>query len=479
MDHDTRNEKAILESQFGNTGIPLKPMTPKAPPLPMSKLRIMKNVFVVSFGFLCLFTSFQSLSNLQSSLNKEEGLGVGGLSIIYGALVVSCMFVPPVLIARLGCKWTIPIAMLCYVLYMVANFYAIWGTIVPSAIILGLGAAPLWSAKCTYLTQAGVWYAKHTGSSEDDIINRFFGFFFMMFQTSQIWGNLLSSLVFKTEAKNVTVTEDDLKKCGANFFPGADPNNTNLDKPPMEQIYTLCGIYTGCALLAVLVVAVGLDPIKLDKEEPGDRKFSVHLCLETFMHLWRNPLQKLLIVLTMYSGFEQAFMTGDYTKSYVGCALGIENIGFVMICYGVVDAVCSLLFGRLVQFVGHIPFFILAFLLQGGLQITFLVWVPDPSRPVLFYVFAALWGAGDAIIQTQINALYGFLWTKDSEAAFSNYRLWESMGFMIAFALQNILRTDVKIYICMAFLVLGMFQYAIVEVLHRRTLHGQRHNTKL
>ena len=43
----------------------------------------------------------------------------------------------------------------------------------------------------------------------------------------------------------------------------------------------------------------------------------------------------------------------------MGCALGIENIGYVMICYGITDAICSLSFGRLVQFVGHIPFFAL------------------------------------------------------------------------------------------------------------------------
>ena len=48
-----------------------------------------------------------------------------------------------------------------------------------------------------------------------------------------------------------------------------------------------------------------------------------------------------------------------YFKSFIACALGIENIGYVMICYGITDAVCSLSFGRLVQFVGHVPFFAL------------------------------------------------------------------------------------------------------------------------
>jgi hypothetical protein len=52
------------------------------------------------------------------------------------------------------------------------------------------------------------------------------------------------------------------------------------------------------------------------------------------------------------------------------------------------------------------------------------------------YVLAALWGAADAIWQTQINALYGVLFAKNEEAAFSNYRLWESLGFLFAFLTQ-------------------------------------------
>lgn len=52
-----------------------------------------------------------------------------------------------------------------------------------------------WSAKCTYLTQVGNRYAALIGDkSPEPSITKFFGFFFMMFQTSQIWGNLISSL---------------------------------------------------------------------------------------------------------------------------------------------------------------------------------------------------------------------------------------------------------------------------------------------
>ena len=55
---------------------------------------------------------------------------------------------------------------------------------------------------------------------------------------------------------------------------------------------------------------------------------------------------------------------------------------------------------------------------------------------LVVYVLAAFWGIGDAIWQTQINALYGVLFASEEEAAFSNYRLWESFGFFIAFIIQ-------------------------------------------
>lgn len=184
---DVDTEKAReAEIGYGTTPSPDNSKLSMAAPYKMSKFQVLKNLVVVSVAFLFLFTAFQSLSNLQSSLNREDGIGTVGLSVIYGALVISCMFLPPFIIDLIGCKWTVAFSMLCYILYMAANFYATWWTIIPSAVILGIGAAPLWSAKCTYLTQTGAWYSKMTGRTEDDIINRFFGVFFMIFQTSKI-----------------------------------------------------------------------------------------------------------------------------------------------------------------------------------------------------------------------------------------------------------------------------------------------------
>ncbi len=49
---------------------------------------------------------------------------------------------------------------------------------------MGLAAAPLWTAKCSYLTDTGTIYAESKSMAKDVIINRFFGIFFMFFQSS-------------------------------------------------------------------------------------------------------------------------------------------------------------------------------------------------------------------------------------------------------------------------------------------------------
>ncbi len=56
------------------------------------------------------------------------------------------------------------------------------------------------------------------------------------------------------------------------------------------------------------------------------------------------------------------------------------------------------------------------------------------------------------------------MWPKDSEAAFSNYRFWESIGFTIAYGYSAHLCTDTKLYILIGVLAVGFSGYVIVEI---------------
>ena len=78
-------------------------------------------------------------------------------------------------------------------------------------------------------------------------------------------------------------------------------------------------------------------------------------------------------------------------------------VGYVMICYGVSDAICSISFSPLVKIVGRVPIFTMGALINLGIIFTLRHWMPHPDDVALFFVMAGLWGVSDAVWQTQIN----------------------------------------------------------------------------
>uniref|UniRef100_L7MZV9 Protein unc-93 homolog A n=1 Tax=Anolis carolinensis TaxID=28377 RepID=L7MZV9_ANOCA len=389
----------------------------------------LKNILVVSFGFFFLFTAYGGLQNLQSSLHSVKGLGVTSVSVIYAALILSAMFLPPIIIQKLGCKWTIVGSMCCYITYTLGNFYASWYMLIPTSMILGLAGAPLWSAKCTYLTIAGNSYAEKAGKLGRDVVNQYFGTFFLIFQSSGICGNLISSVVSGQTPKEMNISEAELECCGAADCRNMTTYDADISRPTETLIYTLLGIYTGSGVLAVLLVAVFLDPISGHQNETEEKKISSFwtTILSTFRH-HKDIRQCLLIPLTFYSGLEQGFLSSDYTRAYVTCALGINFVGYVMICFAAANSIFSIFFGKISQFTGRNFLFVLA--------------------------------------------LYGVLFEKHKEAAFANYRLWESLGFVIAFGYSTFLRVYVKLYIVLAVLVVSMVLYETVEYLESKNSLG-------
>ncbi|KAE8286552.1 Protein unc-93-like protein A [Larimichthys crocea] len=410
--------------------------------------RNFKNVLVVSIGFLSLFTAYGGLQSLQSSLNAEEGMGVASLSVIYASIIISSMFLPPIMIKNLGCKWTIVAGMACYVSYSFGNLYPGWYTLMPTSVILGLGGSPLWSAKCTYLTIAGNSQAAKDGKKGSDVINQYFGIFFFIFQSSAVWGNLMSSLIFGQDANIVDIPDEQLQTCGTADC-GLSVNsssNSTTTRPEQKLVWTLVGCYIGVGVLAMLIVAVFLDNIDRNttSEFRGNREPFWHTFLATFRLLkdWR-------------------LVPHPSHHNYVTCWDPFRRLRDDV--FGATNSLCSFLFGRLARYTGRAALFFLAALTNFACIIALLYWRPHPNQLGVFFVFPALWGMADAIWQTQTNALYGVLFPREKEAAFANYRMWESLGFVIAFAYSTFLCLEYKLYILLAVLVLTVITYPIVE----------------
>ncbi|KAM8952974.1 protein unc-93 homolog A-like [Pelodytes ibericus] len=435
------------------------------------ELSHLKNIFVLAFGFLLVFIAFGGLQTLQSSLNPHAGLGVISLSVVYGSQIFSSVVLTPFVIRKLGCKWTILISMCFYIMSTLANFYPKWYTLIPASVMVGLAGSPFWTAKCTYLTLSANQYVEKTGKVKMHVINQYFGIFFFIFQSSRIWGNLVSSLVLNLAGGKGIVETLNYTVCGArdSLTLVATSGNWSLSEPISTNsssilIYTILGTYTGSGALAMLLVFLFLDPIDLLKENinDGSTQYFWTNFLITIKHL-QDRRQCLLIPLTIYSGIEQGFILSDYTKSYVTCSLGIEFVGYVIIVFGLMTSICSMLFGKLSKYTSRIVLFIIATVANIICISVLFVWKPNPDQLAVFFVFSGLWGLGDAVWQALVNALYGVLFDDNREAAFANYLLWKSLGYVLSFGYSSFLHVTIKLIILLCFLVLGMMLYGIVE----------------
>ncbi|XP_066286421.1 protein unc-93 homolog A-like isoform X1 [Branchiostoma lanceolatum] len=465
-----------------------------------TKRRIIINLLIQCFGFLLLFTAYQSLQNLQSSINRARNLGLTSLAVLYGSLIPAGPFLAPVAMRYFGLKWTITGSMVTYMIFTIANYWSEFYTVIPASVLLGVGAACLWAANGAYLTRLATRYALVTGQDKAATISLFFGIFFGIFQTSQIWGNLISSLVLQQGAEDQgSPSAANVSSCGAANCPGGGAGNLVI--PPNSLRVTLISIYLVCGILAVLIMALFADReagkgifscLKTSKRRGGKYLSSgddgqaeededetspdcKHLC-ERFLAAWkfmfREKRMMLLIPLIMYGTMEQALNVAIFTQAFVGCTLGIHWIGWVMICFGVCDAISALLVGRLRKWIPRQVLFGTAAVLNLALMIEMLTVKPHPSLTVLFFVHAGLWGVADGIWQTQINSLYGVLFPGQQEVAFPMDGFWGAVSYTISFAYGGYLCADVKISILLALLVVSMATYGVVELMEKRRLEN-------
>ncbi|XP_026499823.1 UNC93-like protein [Vanessa tameamea] len=456
------------------------------------KWRINRNIFVLGFAFMVHFTAFHGAANLQSSVNTDAAAGTFTLAAIYFSLILSNIFLPALVIKWLGCKWAIAVSFIAYMPFIAAQFYPYLHTLVPAGMMVGFGGGPLWCAKCTYLSVVAEPYAKLSGVPAEVLVVRFFGLFFMFYQMAQIWGNLVSSAILSStlgdvmllmnetyiEAPKVAAlmnytvpTPDYGSTCGVNFCSGSDAHeNTNLETPSPVKIQLIAGVYLACMAAASVLVVFGVDSLSrynTGRQPMAQGKSGFQLLAVTLRQL-RHKYQLLLLPVIGYIGAEQAFMAADFTQAFVGCAYGISNIGFVMICFGVFNALAAAVAGAIVKITGRFPVMVIALLLNLCLLTSLLLWRPDPEQWLVFFILAAIWGTADAVWLVQVNALSGILFPGNEEAAYSNFRLWEATGSVLSYASAPYLCVRTRLYVLVGLLILGFSGYTTIEILEYR-----------
>jgi hypothetical protein len=101
----------------------------------LSKFKCIKNLVAISVSFFFLFSAFNSIANLQSSLNSESSLGTVSLFVIYAAFALSCLVLPSLLTSKFGYKWSLFFCEIAYCVYIITNLYSRWWTLIPGILL--------------------------------------------------------------------------------------------------------------------------------------------------------------------------------------------------------------------------------------------------------------------------------------------------------------------------------------------------------
>ncbi|CAD5112417.1 DgyrCDS1639 [Dimorphilus gyrociliatus] len=319
------------------------------------KKGIIKNMIVVMISVVLVFATIQGLLVLQSTLNSSKG--VISLSIFTCSAVFSCLFISSYVPRKIGCKRSLILSIVGTTLWTMANLYATWYTLIFGSLILGLAWGILWTSYSTFFTMCAINYAKLTSQEPSRVIARVFGFCFMVLLSGPIWGNLLSSSILSLSSSipssnfNATSTEsnDTLPGfCGSDDCPTSNTTEGGTPhRPDQWVIGVLIGAYASVTVLSLLCLLLFLD---LAKTKYSDKKidYNCNIFLSTMSRL-KDKNQVLLVAITVYTGMEQAYMTAEYTKSFVACSLGLSKIGFVIMIFNSSAAIMSILSGIMVS----------------------------------------------------------------------------------------------------------------------------------
>ncbi|KAG8182979.1 hypothetical protein JTE90_013428 [Oedothorax gibbosus] len=269
------------------------------------------NLFVFSISYLLLFTGFWTLSTLQSTMNALEGIGDYSQAVIYVCSTVSCILLPTFMIGKFGCKNILLFGAVTCVLCMASNMFLRWDTLMVGAVLYGVANGPFIASQAFYIDEMATRFLTTVEGQSEFIMALFFGLFMFFGQSTQIWGNLISYYVLRSDRPAPSPLNS--TDCGINFRPSVNDTNRNLDPPTENQRFLLVGIYVGMGCVAIFVLGIFLEPLRNDLQETKGCRTILDRLLSSFKFL-RDPVRILLIPLSVYIGMEGPFYTNEVTQ---------------------------------------------------------------------------------------------------------------------------------------------------------------------
>ncbi|XP_014367776.1 UNC93-like protein MFSD11 isoform X2 [Papilio machaon] len=415
------------------------------------------NVILLGFGFMFVFTAFQTMGNIEKtildSITQDDpsftGDGYTSLAIIYATLAI-CNWLAPSVITITGPRGAMLIGASTYLFFIITFLFPRTWLLYVASVLIGAGAAAIWTGQGNYLTL----------NSDADTISRNSGIFWAMLQCSLFFGNLFVFIKFQ--------------------------GKTHID---LETRNVVFGALTAvCALGIVFLLLLRpirrppvLDDVKTDvvsHEDDGPME-----AFKGALKLFCTRDMMFLSCTFIYTGVELSFFSGVYSPS-IGFTLSMgENakqlVGLSGVFIGMGEVLGGALFGILGSKTtrwGRDPIVIMGYIIH--VTSFFLIFINLPNvapfgdtmetsyinpSPYLAMFCSFLLGFGDACFNTQIYSILGGNYSDNSTSAFALFKFTQSLAAAACFFYSSRALLSVQLGVLAVLASLGTAAFCRVE----------------
>eukprot|EP00095_Tigriopus_kingsejongensis_P001318 snap_masked-scaffold249_size238305-processed-gene-0.10 protein:Tk01318 transcript:snap_masked-scaffold249_size238305-processed-gene-0.10-mRNA-1 annotation:"unc93-like protein mfsd11" len=423
-------------------------------------LKLLQETRLPSFG-LEIDLLVVTMGNIQTTILKSainpdspgyvpgfHGSGYTSLAIIYTAFSLANWGAPPV-VALLGSRATMVVGTIFYALFIAQFYYPNDILLYGSSVLIGLGAAVLWTAQGNFLTV----------NSDGGTMTRNSGIFWAMLMSSNLIGNTFVYFQFR----------------------GLEDIDTHTRGVVTIVLFSICVAGMGVLFL--------LRKPTWTSEDPHAQDTPTQALKRAWALLW-TPNMLLLSITFFYTGLELTFWSGVYGPS-IGFtqAFGLQAkslVGLHGIFIGVGEISGGLLFGIFGHVVvkrGRDPVIILGFLIHALCFFLIFLNIPNSapsgnvdgalayivSNPYLALACSLLLGFGDACFNTQIFSILGSVYADNSAGAFALFKFVQSTAAALAFYYSDIAPLYYQLGFMGVFCVLGTITFLKVELKTRES----------
>ncbi|XP_077293779.1 UNC93-like protein MFSD11 [Arctopsyche grandis] len=432
----------------------------------MAMERRFLNVILLGFGFMFVFTAFQTMGNIEKTILDSitedypsfEGDGYTSLAIIYAALAI-CNWLAPSIISVVGPRVAMVIGAVTYCLFIITFLFPKTWLLYAASCMLGAGAAIIWTGQGNYLTL----------NSDAATISRNSGVFWAMLQTSMFLGNLFVYIQFQ--------------------------GKSHIDENTRHLVFGV--------LIALAIVGIGFLVTLRRTETPvcpteivGDcEKVEIKSEPQGPLEALRGAVKlfctKEMLILSLtffYTGVELSFFSGVYSSS-IGFTNSIganakQLVGLSGVFIGIGEVLGGALFGILGNKTarwGRDPIVITGYLIH--VLSFFLIFLNLPNdapfgetdeksymEPSAYVAMLCsfLLGFGDACYNTQIYSTLGGTFAHDSTSAFAIFKFTQSVAAAGCFFYSSHANLSIQLLVLVTLATLGTVAFCFVEWLAKQ-----------